>query len=72
MEEINHEVVRQGMVGNPLTNRFGDLSSESMLSFYDMVNQVRNFGRKLSLVAIVKEDTYAMGPLNVSFRLEEE
>lgn len=72
MEEINQEVVRQGMVGNPLTKRFGDLSSESMLSFFDMVNQVRSFGRKLNVVAVVKEDTYAMGPLNFTFRLEEE
>lgn len=72
MEEINHEVVRLGMIGNPLTGRFGDLSSESMLSFYDMVNQIRSLGRKLVLIAIVKEDTYAVGPLNVSFRLEEE
>jgi len=72
MEEINHEVVKQGMIGNPLTGRFGDLSSESMLSFYDMVNQIRSLGRKLVLVAVVKEDTNAIGPLNASFRLEEE
>ncbi len=72
MDEINHEVVRLGMIGNPLTGRFGDLSSESMLSFYDMVNQVRSLGRKLTVIAVVKEDTYAIGPLNVSFRLEEE
>ncbi|MFZ2956873.1 MAG: DUF3084 domain-containing protein [Candidatus Ozemobacteraceae bacterium] len=72
MEEINHEVVRQGMIGNPLTGRFGDLSSESTLSFYDMVNQIKKLGRRLNLIAVVKEDTYAVGPLSVSFRIEEE
>ncbi|MBF0498614.1 MAG: DUF3084 domain-containing protein [Candidatus Riflebacteria bacterium] len=72
MEEINHEVVRSGMIENPLTRRFGDLSSESTLSFYDMVNQIKKLGRHLNLIAVVKEDTYAIGPLNVSFRIEEE
>lgn len=72
MDEINYEVVKRGMIGNPLTGKFGDLSSESMLSFYDMVNRIKNLGRKLVLVAEVKEDTYAIGPLNVSFRLQEE
>ncbi|HNV71436.1 MAG TPA: DUF3084 domain-containing protein [Candidatus Ozemobacteraceae bacterium] len=72
MEEINLEVVRQGMIGNPLTGRFGDLSSESMLSFYDMVQQIRSLNRKLTVVAVVKEDTYAAGPLNVKFKLEQD
>ncbi|MBP7634858.1 DUF3084 domain-containing protein [Candidatus Ozemobacteraceae bacterium] len=72
MDEINHEVVRAGMIDNPLTGRFGNLSSESMLSFFDMVNQIRSLGRRLNLIAVVKEDTYAIGPLNVSFRIEEE
>lgn len=72
MDEINHEVVRAGMIDNPLTGRFGNLSSESMLSFFDMVNQIRSLGRRLTLLAVVKEDTYAIGPLNVSFRIEEE
>ncbi len=72
MEEINFEVVRRGMIGNPLTGRFGDLSSESMLSFYDMVNKIKKLGRKITLIAYVNEDTFAIGPLNVSFRLEEE
>ncbi|HOY68450.1 MAG TPA: DUF3084 domain-containing protein [Candidatus Ozemobacteraceae bacterium] len=72
MDEINHEVVRAGMIANPLTGRFGNLSSESMLSFFDMVNQIRSLGRRLTLAAVVKEDTYAIGPLNVSFRIAEE
>ncbi|HEY9069054.1 MAG TPA: DUF3084 domain-containing protein [Candidatus Ozemobacteraceae bacterium] len=72
MDEINHEVVRAGMIANPLTGRFGNLSSESMLSFFDMVNQIRSLGRRLTLAAVVKEDTYAIGPLNVSFRISEE
>ena len=72
MEEINHEVVRQGMIGNPLTGRFGDLSSESMLSFYDMVQQIRSLNRKLTVVAVVKENTFAAGPLNVKFKLEQD
>jgi len=72
MDEINHEVVRAGMIDNPLTGRFGNLSSESMLSFFDMVNQIRSLGRRLTLIAVVKEDTNAIGPLNVSFRIEEE
>ena len=72
MEELNHEVVKQGMIGNPLTGRFGDLSSESMLSFFDMVGRIRALGRPLSLIAVVKADTYAIGPLEVSFRIEEE
>ena len=71
MDEINYEVVKQGMIGDPLTGRFGDLSSDSMLSFYDMVNQIKLLGRKITLVAVVQEDTFAIGPLNVSFRLEE-
>ncbi|MBI3037843.1 DUF3084 domain-containing protein [bacterium] len=72
MEEINLEVVKHGMIGNPLTGRFGDLSSDSMLSFYDLVNQIKNLNRKVNLVAIVKENTFAIGPLNVSFRIEED
>lgn len=72
MDEINHEVVRAGMIDNPLTGRFGNISSESMLSFFDMVNQIRSLGRRLTLIAVVKENTYAIGPLNVSFRIEEE
>ncbi len=71
MDEINHEVFRLGMIGNPLTERFGDLTSESALSLYDMVNQIKKLGRTLTLVAVVREDTYAKGPLNVSFRIEE-
>lgn len=71
MDEINHEVVNQGMFGNPLTERFGDFSSESMLSFYDMVNQIKELGRTITLTVVVKEDTYAIGPLNVAFRLEK-
>ncbi len=71
MDEINLEVTRLGMIANPLTKRFGDLSSESMLSFYDMVNRIKSLKRNIILIAVVPEDTYAIGPLNVSFRFEE-
>lgn len=71
MDEINHEVVKLGMVANPLTNRFGDLSSDSMISFYDMVSRIKELNRKIILIAVVTEDTYAIGPLNVTFRFEE-
>lgn len=71
MEEINQEVVRLGMIANPLTGRFGDLSSDSMLSFYDMVNRIKELNRPFILIAAVTEDTYAIGPLNVTFRFEE-
>jgi len=71
MDEINQEVVKLGMIANPLTGRFGDLSSDSMLSFYDMVNRIKDLDRQFILIAVVPEDTYAIGPLNVSFRFEE-
>ncbi len=71
MDEINHEVVKLGMIANPLTGRFGDLSSDSLISFYDMVNRINDLDRKIILIAVVPEDTYAIGPLNVSFRFEE-
>ena len=71
MDEINHEIVKLGMIANPLTGRFGDLSSESMISFYDMVNRIKELNRKIILIAVVPEDTYAIGPLNVTFRFEE-
>lgn len=71
MDEINLEVTRLGMVANPLTKRFGDLSSESMLSFYDMVNRIKTLNRNIILIAVVPDDTYAIGPLNVTFRFEE-
>ncbi len=71
MDEISHEVVKLGMIANPLTGRFGDLSSDSMLSFYDMVNRIKGLNREIILVTVVPEDTYAIGPLNVSFRFEE-
>ena len=71
MDEINQEVVRLGMIANPLTGRFGDLSSDSMLSFYDMVNRIKDLDRQFILIAVVPEDTYAIGPLNVTFRFEE-
>lgn len=71
MDEINHEVVKLGMIANPLTGRFGDLSSNSMISFYDMVNRIKSLDRKIILIAVVPKDTYAIGPLNVSFKFEE-
>jgi uncharacterized protein (DUF3084 family) len=71
MDELNLEVTRLGMIANPLTKRFGDLSSESMLSFYDMVNRIKTLNRPIILIAVVPEDTYAIGPLNVTFRFEE-
>lgn len=71
MEEINYEVVKQGMLEDPFTGRFGDLSSDSALSFFDMVNKIKLLGRTITLEAIVQEDTYVSGPLNVAFRLEE-
>lgn len=71
MDEINQEVVKLGMIANPLTGRFGDLSSESMLSFYDMVNRIKELNRRFVLVVVVPENTYAIGPLNVTFRFEE-
>lgn len=71
MDEINLEVTRLGMIANPLTKRFGDLSSESMMSFYDMVNRIKSLNRPIILIAVVPEDTYAIGPLNVTFRFEE-
>lgn len=71
MDEINHEVVKLGMIANPLTGRFGDLSSDSLISFYDMVNRIKELDRKIILIAVVPEDTYAIGPLNVTFRFEE-
>ena len=42
-----------------------------MISFYDMVNRIRELNRKIVLIAVVPEDTYAIGPLDVSFRFEE-
>ena len=71
MDEINLEVTKLGMIANPLTKRFGDLSSESMISFYDMVNRIKSLNRPIILIAVVPEDTYAIGPLNVTFRFEE-
>lgn len=71
MDEINEEVVNLGMIANPLTGKFGDLSSESMISFYDMVNRISALNREVILIAVVPEDTYAIGPLNVIFRFEE-
>jgi len=71
MDEINHEIVKLGMIANPLTGRFGDLSSNSMISFYDMVSRIKTLKRKIILIAVVPKDTYAIGPLNVSFKFEE-
>lgn len=71
MDEINHEVVKLGMIANPLTGRFGDISSDSLISFYDMVNRIKDLDRKIILIAVVPEDTFAIGPLNVTFRFEE-
>lgn len=71
MDEINQQVVNLGMIANPLTGKFGDLSSDSMISFYDMVNSINALNRNVVLTAFVTEDTYAIGPLDVSFRFEE-
>lgn len=71
MDLLNHEVVNHGMIPNLLTDRFGDLSSESMISFYDLVNEIRELNRKITLIATVSEDTYAIGPLDVTFKFEE-
>lgn len=71
MDEINHEVVNVGMIANPLTGSFGNMSYGSMLSFYDMVNKIKELNRKIILIAVVPEDTYAIGPLNVIFRFNE-
>ena len=71
MDEINHEVVNVGMIANPLTGSFGSMSYGSMLSFYDMVNKIKELNRKIILIAVVPEDIYAIGPLNVVFRFEE-
>lgn len=71
MDEINQEVVNLGMIANPLTGRFGDISSDSLISFYDMVNRIKDLDRKIILIAVVPEDTFAIGPLNVTFRFEE-
>ncbi|EKD81751.1 MAG: hypothetical protein ACD_39C01658G0001 [uncultured bacterium] len=71
MDEINLEVVKLGMIDNPLTDRFGYMFSDSMLSFYDMVNHIKNLDRQFILIAVVPEDTYAIGPLNITFRFEE-
>ncbi|GAB4271141.1 MAG: DUF3084 domain-containing protein [Candidatus Rifleibacteriota bacterium] len=71
IDEINLEVTKRGMIANPLTKRFGDLSSDSMISFYDMVNRIKALNRPIVLIAVVPEDTYAIGPLNVNFSFEE-
>lgn len=71
MDEINHEVVNVGMIANPLTGSFGSMSYGSMISFYDMVNKIKELNRKIILIAVVPEDIYAIGPLNVVFRFEE-
>ena len=47
------------------------MSYGSMLSFYDMVNKIKELNRKIILIAVVPEDIYAIGPLNVVFRFEE-
>lgn len=71
MDQINHEVVKSGMLENPLTGKFGNMSFGSMVSFFDMVNKIKELNRKIILIAVVPEDTYAIGPLNVIFRFEE-
>ena len=71
MDEINHEVVNVGMLANPLTGSFGNMTYGSMLSFYDMINKIKELNRKIILTAVVTEDTYAIGPLTVVFRFEE-
>lgn len=70
MDEINFEVVKLGMIGNPLTGKFGDLTSESFISFYDIVTQIHKMKKKVVVTAVVKEDTYSIGPLNVFFKIE--
>ena len=59
------------MIANPLTGSFGNMSYSSMLSFYDMVNKIKQLNRKIVLIAFVPENIYAIGPLNVVFRFEE-
>mgnify|MGYP003289615166 CR=1 FL=1 len=71
MDEINHEVVNVGMLANPLTGSFGNMSYGSMIAFYDMINKIKELNRKIILIAVVPEDTYAIGPLNVVFKFEE-
>ncbi|MBF0408535.1 MAG: DUF3084 domain-containing protein [Candidatus Riflebacteria bacterium] len=72
MEEIRHEVVIRGMIGDPLTDRFGVFSIEAALSFYDLASQIKKIGKRVNLVAVVDADTYSAGPLNLSFKIEEE
>lgn len=72
LDEINHEVVKLGMIGNPLTERLsGDMSSEDMMAFHDMVNRIAALRRPVQVAAVVKRDTTAIGPLEVTFRLGE-
>lgn len=72
MDEINHEVVRAGMIENPFTKRFGDLTSDSAMSLFDMVNSISRLQRRIQVEAVVGSDTTVVGPLNVKFRLNEE
>ncbi|MBF0545886.1 MAG: DUF3084 domain-containing protein [Candidatus Riflebacteria bacterium] len=72
MEEIRHEVVIRGMIGDPLTERFGVFSVESALSFYDLATQIKKLGKRINLIALVEENTFAAGPLKLSFKIEEE
>ncbi|NLM18129.1 MAG: DUF3084 domain-containing protein [Candidatus Riflebacteria bacterium] len=68
MEAIDSESVSRGMLANPLTGAFGNMTYESLISFYDMVNSIKEKKSDVTVAAYALTDTYTAGPLNVALR----
>ncbi|BBB91582.1 MAG TPA: DUF3084 domain-containing protein [Methylomusa anaerophila] len=66
LHKVNVAAVSQGMLADPIQGNVGSIGGAQL---FDIVNKVKRQKGKIEMVAVVKDDTYTVGPLEVEVRI---
>ncbi len=69
LQNVNTAAVNQGILPDPIQGTVGNMSGADL---FESINKVKRYSGKgkIELTAIVKQDTYTAGPLQIEIRIK--
>lgn len=67
LQQVNAAAIKQGVLPDPLQGTVGAISGTE---FYEVVNSLKDYKGKVTLVATAKNETYTVGPLKIKIHIQ--
>jgi uncharacterized protein (DUF3084 family) len=68
LTQIAHKAAAdRGMLPRPNSNEYGSMSMDEV---FDAIEEIKQRGREVEVEAVVQQDTWTVGPLNLDLRIE--